>query len=124
LAILAEAGIQAMLLKGVPLALLYYPQPGLRPMADVDLLVRAGEARSALTALRDAAWRVQGELVVRRGYELSVAAPEGEAALDVHWRLVPWLIRDGRIEDPALWRDAVTFSVGGQKALAPALHDL
>jgi hypothetical protein len=35
-----EAGIQAILLKGAALFHLVYPEPGLRPMRDIDLLVR------------------------------------------------------------------------------------
>ncbi|GAB4437011.1 MAG: hypothetical protein Kow0031_18830 [Anaerolineae bacterium] len=37
-------GIELLLLKGVALAHLIYPQPGLRPMRDVDLLVKPADA--------------------------------------------------------------------------------
>lgn len=127
LAVLAEVGVHGMVLKGVPLALLYYPQPGLRPMADLDLLVRPGVAPTALAALRGAGWRTRGQPAddcVRRGYELSFTAPDADAVLDLHWRLVPWLTRDGRADDPALWAHATPLSIGGQCALGPASHDL
>jgi hypothetical protein len=47
LAAYQDAGIQALVLKGAALAHLLYPEPGLRPMSDVDLLVKKTEARRA-----------------------------------------------------------------------------
>ncbi len=41
------AGIQALILKGAALAHLIYPQPGLRPMRDIDLLVHPTQATQA-----------------------------------------------------------------------------
>ncbi|MDQ2785616.1 MAG: nucleotidyltransferase family protein [Chloroflexota bacterium] len=46
----AAAGIAVMPLKGAALALLYYPTPALRPMSDLDLLVRPGDV-GAMTGL-------------------------------------------------------------------------
>ena len=45
------AGIQALVLKGAALSHLVYPEPGLRPMGDLDLLVRKAEARRAQSLL-------------------------------------------------------------------------
>jgi hypothetical protein len=47
------AGIEALVLKGAALAHLVYPQPGLRPMRDIDLLVSKSQARSAQTLLAE-----------------------------------------------------------------------
>ena len=47
------AGIQALVLKGAALAHLLYPQPGLRPMRDLDLLVQKSEVRPAQQLLAD-----------------------------------------------------------------------
>lgn len=47
-------GIQAIVLKGAALSHIVYPEPGLRAMSDLDVLVRASDARRAqslLTAL-------------------------------------------------------------------------
>ena len=41
------AGIDALVLKGAALAHLVYPEPGLRPMSDLDLLVHSANARRA-----------------------------------------------------------------------------
>jgi hypothetical protein len=127
LAVLASAGVEAMVLKGVPLALLHYPRPGLRPMSDFDVLVEPGDARAALAAVTEAGWVPDWDLrpdFVVRGFEVPCSRPGGESILDLHWRLVPWVNRDGSADDPALWSSAVPLAIGGQRARAPAPHDL
>ncbi|MCB0175228.1 MAG: nucleotidyltransferase family protein [Anaerolineaceae bacterium] len=47
------AGIQTLVLKGAALAHMIYPEPGLRPMRDIDLLVRQADARQAQSLLAD-----------------------------------------------------------------------
>src|SRR5262245_21488251 len=47
LALYRDAGIDALLLKGAALAHMVYPQPALRPMRDIDILVRASDAARA-----------------------------------------------------------------------------
>ncbi len=53
LAALQQASIRTVLLKGAALAPLIYPEPGLRPMRDLDLLVAPSQARRAQDILRD-----------------------------------------------------------------------
>lgn len=66
------AGIEVLLLKGAALAHLVYPQPGLRPMRDIDLLVRPNDAARAQAILG----------------ELGFAAPEEyPAAKEMHHHL-------------------------------------
>ena len=45
------AGIPILVLKGAALAYLVYPEPGLRPMRDVDVLVSPAQVRQAQTLL-------------------------------------------------------------------------
>lgn len=47
----ASAGIDMLLLKGSALAYLIYPQPALRPMRDIDVLVRAEDVYRAYALL-------------------------------------------------------------------------
>lgn len=47
------ANIQTLVLKGAALAHLIYPEPGLRPMRDIDLLVRQVDACRAQSLLAD-----------------------------------------------------------------------
>lgn len=52
-----NAGVEFMLLKGTALILTYYKDRGLRPMMDVDILVRTTEAREAIKLLTSLGWR-------------------------------------------------------------------
>ncbi len=65
------AGIQAVVLKGGALCHLIYPQPGLRPMRDLDLLVRG----------KPAARRAQGVVALLDGY---VPQPRDKDAHGAH----------------------------------------
>jgi hypothetical protein len=58
------ADIPALVLKGAALAHLLYPEPGLRPMRDIDLLVSRAEARRAQ------------QLLAELGFKAPVPAPE------------------------------------------------
>jgi hypothetical protein len=45
LSLFNQAGIQPLLLKGLALAYLYYPDPALRPVGDIDLLLKKEDFR-------------------------------------------------------------------------------
>jgi hypothetical protein len=51
LAAFETAGVQALILKGAALSHLVYPEPGLRPMSDIDLLVSRSDPAKAQEAL-------------------------------------------------------------------------
>ncbi|HVY55696.1 MAG TPA: nucleotidyltransferase family protein, partial [Thermodesulfobacteriota bacterium] len=50
-------GMPAILVKGTALALLYYPDYGLRPMMDADILVPTSRAREAMEIITALGWR-------------------------------------------------------------------
>ena len=56
-ALFESAGIQALLLKGLALAYQYYPDPALRPVSDIDFLLKQGDTLTALDLLADAGFR-------------------------------------------------------------------
>ena len=56
---LAAENIRVMLLKGAALATTVYPSFAARPMGDLDILVRPGEAQRAWQCLVDAGWTVE-----------------------------------------------------------------
>src|SRR5262249_16920252 len=53
---LRDASIDTLVLKGAAVASLYYPDHGLRPMGDVDVLVPTSQRQAAMTALGKAGW--------------------------------------------------------------------
>ncbi|HEU4630443.1 MAG TPA: nucleotidyltransferase family protein, partial [Gemmatimonadaceae bacterium] len=57
LAALHAAGLAPVVVKGFHTAHAYFPEPGARPIADVDVLVAPGDVARAETALRDVDFR-------------------------------------------------------------------
>lgn len=56
-AMLQQAGMPVLVLKGLPLALRYYRDAGLRPMRDMDLMVPEQHAAEANRLFESAGWR-------------------------------------------------------------------
>lgn len=125
--LLAEAGIAAMALKGAYLARFAYPEAGLRPMRDLDLLLRPAQAVAAFELLR------------RQGYEPTFGGvPEayfadrihlpplrgpGGIAIELHHRLTPPDIGSDAFEE-SLWTRSVEKELGGRHILFPCTEDL
>ena len=66
LADFARPGLQTLVLKGTALVLLYYPDCGLRPMTDLDVLVRRDQARAAMLLLAELGWKANDADMERR----------------------------------------------------------
>jgi len=69
LSVLAEAGIDARVLKGVALAHTLYADPALRVFADVDLLVPSRDFSRSAALLADALGGVRGVPELRPGFD-------------------------------------------------------
>ncbi len=95
LAAIAEVGnTEVAVLKGAALASTLYADPGLRPMGDLDLLLRPEGLASALSTLRDLGY---GPIFpeIGKGWNESVGhavtfrgGPYGRVLVDLHSRLV------------------------------------
>lgn len=100
---LHDSGIEVLPLKGMDLLLRAYPSPELRPMDDVDLLVRPEQVRA-----------LQGFFSCR-GYQavadddFAYQSPDGSLLLDIVRRI--WYLRDP--SEP--WRRTVERSFDGTK---------
>ena len=88
---LRRDGIPVLLLKGAALALRAYPDPGCRPMRDVDLLVPTTAARNVLVKLESAGWKITcwkppgyPESFFQFLHAAGFEAPDG-ARVDLHW---------------------------------------
>jgi hypothetical protein len=137
----AEVGIDALVLKGLALSLLYYQDLGARPMGDVDLLVRLVDADRACRLLEsrgyrtlpvrpaDASrWEREGDdewyrrLRHARGFER-----ERIEQIDLHWALsLDFVAADPSIADTGdLWAASQPLEVGGAAtATLSATHHL
>ena len=117
---LARAGVPTLVLKGVPLIVQYYRDPALRPMSDVDLMVRPADLARALRILAEAGWTVQGGRTGPRLLPFLYAFEhhrQDGAKLDLH----QYLIEHGsspRLEQQ-MWERAQRFDLLGQTCAAP-----
>jgi hypothetical protein len=126
-AALAAEGIAVVLLKGAGLAFTADPAFADRMMADLDLLVRASEARRAQTLLASAGWiagaEADGEAFYSGHHHLppmhDAAAPS--AALEVHTELCIAGHPLGLTAD-AVWAAARPVQVGVTPAFVPHPH--
>ena len=113
---LHQVGVEIIVLKGLSLALSYYAAPALRPMVDVDVLIRPRDIDTALRTIEAAGWTPRAPLPqnhVRRRREVDLRGPAGER-LDLHWHLHSAFIRpgDGMHDDDQFFARAVPLSVG------------
>lgn len=131
---LADQGIEVLALKGAVLAHSYYPEPALRPMADLDVLIRGDRLEQAVGVLLQAGFQADG-WSPRRRFALPAARlyhgcgfkGRGPEILDLHWHASA----DGCFVDAdrGLWQRALPFSIEGvgMRALGPSdlvLHTL
>jgi hypothetical protein len=103
LAWLAEDGIPVIVLKGMDVGRRFYPERLLRPMTDVDLLVRAEDFGRAFARMRARGDRAVGTNAARR-QRIELARAEGAPIVELHGRLLRGNrgesdIWDRRIED-------------------------
>lgn len=88
--LLEDEGIDTLLLKGVPLAVDYYGNPALRPMSDLDVLVRPAQVREAIAVLTGAGWLPRSWSRVEQ-IEFRHSMPFANAdgyELDLHWHVL------------------------------------
>lgn len=118
----AESGLDTMILKGSALLALYYPDPGLRPMSDLDLLVHTDEALEAMNLLQRLGWMPRvpvPERVVPVTHSL-LFRDVGDIKLDLHWHVLWEGCGPGMDDD--FWAAAIPTAVDGvpTTALCPA----
>jgi Uncharacterised nucleotidyltransferase len=122
---LAAAGIEVLLLKGFPLATLYYQSVGARPMVDLDLAVHPAHFGAARRAIEQAGLATSAE---RRaapplpgGHAVAFRAEDG-LELDLHAQVLHASRWAGA--DDAFWSGAVRLAIRGHRALTlcPADH--
>lgn len=120
LSLLERAGIEVMLLKGLALASLYYDDPGLRPMGDMDFLVRPEQAEAAGRVLADAGWHSPDLALLARpafrntNHAIFCDKPGNPMQMDLHWHIAHEGCWDGA--DADLWQHAQDFSLHGHPA--------
>jgi hypothetical protein len=105
-------GIDPMVLKGGALMVLAYRDFGVRPMTDLDLLVKPEAARRTVQCLHAWGWKSSlnhPELLmdIRHGDEF--VAADGQR-VDVHWNVLQECCGPGSNDD--FWRQAIPCEIG------------
>ncbi len=125
-------GIDTILLKGSALLLGAYAHPALRPMGDVDVLVREGDAPRAIAAAQSLGYAILRPgltgalLATNHEIELARTLADGTRVyLEIHWRLAPReaLWRGPEEEPRGIWRDALPSGDPAIPARVPAPED-
>lgn len=124
LAILHREGIPTLLLKGAALGIAVYGNVGLRPMGDIDLLVRREDAARALAFLEGLGYASSGA-ETRPGatlaYENEVAlrhtAKPDLAPVELHWGLLDSPHYQSTLDMPWFWVTAQPITFEGVSTL-------
>lgn len=121
-----EAGIPTLILKGAPLALLYYKDIGERPMADIDVLVPTRYAIQTIEHLHDLNWKSVADFPNKAINDLvAVRHSHGFVnlkgnAFDLHWHVLRECC--GPNDDDEFWEKAIPVVIGTveTRTLCPA----
>lgn len=107
---LLKAGVESLLLKGLSLLGVHYPQVGQRPMGDFDLLIRPSELTRADRVLRSLGWLPDVPLPSRAWAVHAVNYTRADQCVDLHWFSLGSCRWPGA--DDFFWRDSRAFELG------------
>lgn len=124
---LGAARVDALLIKGAALSHTHYPEPYLRPRADIDLLVDRSDVERAQRVLECGGWArdVESDAELAKGqrhYTKPLGAAGRVERVDLHWRIANPLVFARALSFDELRARAVPIPSLGAAArtLAPA----
>lgn len=126
---LGAAGIGAMGLKGIHLSDRVYRTPSLRPLSDIDVLIRKKDLPAAIKAIGSIGYKPIGnqlpmEVFLRHHFHLTFARKGGSIPLELHWKLFDDYKTPYMEELTAeVWRNAVESSFSGVRVLEMSPED-
>ena len=108
----AASGIPSILLKGAAMTIAYYKDYGVRPMGDVDVLVRREDAVRASVLLGESGFypATPTSPMVMRYMHGAHFVDERGFAVDLHWRLL-WEVDTPEVEAD-LWNNSRATATG------------
>lgn len=125
--ILDGAKIPSIALKGAFLARFSYPEPGLRPMRDLDLLLRPEEAVKAFDLLKAHGYRPMFDGSPEAYFADRIHLPPlrgpGGVTVELHHRLTPPEMAGNGFEE-ALWARRIRRPLGGGEVAFPCAEDV
>jgi hypothetical protein len=124
---LGKAGVETLTLKGMALAQTVYLELGLRPMADIDLLVRPADRAAAIDVLRRLGYQTPGPDADRLAGSRDFAELVRDGIrIDLHWHLARYLRFEGivRVDHDGLWRRARALVTPAGRSLTLGPEDM
>jgi hypothetical protein len=119
---LTEAGLEPVVFKG-PAVAARYPEPGLRPMEDIDLLLPRRDHQRALATLAAAGWRVVRPGGADRYDTVLVHREVPSLSLELHYGLEGRSQRVTALDPEALWERRQPIACAGTPAFGLPLTD-
>lgn len=121
-----RAGVPLVVLKGAALSAILYPEPGLRPFGDIDLLIHRADLGAAQSIMVDCGYKMIGERHDKfsekflKSLNYSALGPPSPA-VDLHWHLFAPAYYRRRITMEYFWRNPLRYVLAGRdaQALAP-----
>lgn len=123
---LAEAGIEAMVLKGPAISTVAYDDASRRMFSDIDLVIKRDDLSAAQAHLESRGYRplfdartADSLIVGQHALEFEGPGPH----VELHWSLLPRHLSFA-VEPDDLWREAVTIEIAGAEVRTLAPHHL
>jgi hypothetical protein len=120
----ADAGVPAILLKGISLVERVYQAPGERTMGDIDLLIRRQDLPVAESVLRSQGYTFSDEdqgfmPEFARDFMAEIPYCKGTVCIDLHWHLVTmrWYRQTTVLDIDGIWDRAVPARIDAAPAL-------
>ena len=110
---LITAQIDFMLLKGAALIAAYYESPALRPMNDIDILVKRADAERAFQLLQSLGWHTDRNRDFQRAFHTlhSISLTQADQVdFDLHWNVIYQVAWEG--SEQAYWEETETALLG------------
>ena len=123
---LQEHGISVLGMKGITLTFLYYQDEGVRPMDDIDLLVRFEDAPKAIKIVKDMGWVLETTYPniyddIYLHVKPSLPFYMQDAEIDVHWYSLASSLDQQR--DALFWARARQMEIKGINLFALSVSD-
>lgn len=124
--LLGQAGVDSITHKGMALIHTVYPEIGLRPMADIDLLIRPSDLPAVKRTLEAAGYRSPtADMEAEEAFRCYLHFVRGGAVIDLHWELAHYARFEGvvRVDHDGLWRRARSLAIGDAQGLMLSPED-
>lgn len=111
-----DAGIDALVLKGTALTVLYYKDLGLRPMSDFDLMIAPSDVKKALIILQtlgyvpsQGKWEIFDSELLYIRHSIGFKHVNSKQEFDLHWHMIQE--NCGLNVDDTLWQHKQPISI-------------